>query len=180
MIKNILIIILILNISSCSTLRKSQIYGAAATGIICGVLGASIGKELSPNKESETLNKVIGSASGATLCAAGGYYLGRYFYKSDPRNNQYEPIKFKENSKPSTKQETLNNDELSLSDLSLTDEKIIEMPVLKDVPKGLREKVSKQKIIKYKIKPQVIKMKDGRKVYFSGGDAIEHKYEPAQ
>jgi hypothetical protein len=177
--KHILIVLLIL-VSSCSTLKKSQLYGAIAGGLICGTIGMAMGKEMSPNKASTSFNKAIGFVGGSSLCGIGGHYIGKYFYKSEPRNIEYEPIKFKETKKPKTGQQVLNNNEVKFSDLSLSNKEIIEMPLLKGVPKELRGKVSRQKIIKYKVKPQILKMNDGRKIYFSGGDAIEHKYEQAQ
>jgi hypothetical protein len=178
--KYILVLIQILAITSCSTMKKSQLYGAIAGGLICGTIGASMGKEMSPNKASSSFNKAIGFTAGSSLCAIGGHYVGKYFYKSEPRNIEYESIKFEKSEKSKTHQQVLNNNELIFNDLSLTNREIVEMPILKGVPKNLRDKISKQKIIKYKIKPQFLKMKDGRKIYFSGGDAIEHKYEPAQ
>ena len=172
------VILILVLLSSCSTQRKSEIYGAISGGLICGVLGASLGKELSPNIESEGVNKLIGGASGASLCSTGGFFLGRALYKSDPRNQEMKPIEIKAIGNTS-KQEMLNVglNEVDFNDLKKMPNEALETPFIKTLPKELKAKIQKQKIIKYKIEPQTIKTKDGRTLYFSGGEAIEHKYQ---
>jgi hypothetical protein len=167
----------IIILSGCSTQTKSKMYGAITGGLICGTLGAYLGYELSPDSESEDYNTVLGSGIGAGVCGIGGYFLGSHLYQSDPRNKEYEPLKF-ENKKKESSQELINNEleDISLKDLSLTQKEYAQIPLIKGLPKSLKNKVKKQKIIKYKIKPQMIKTKDGRDLYFSGGEAIEHQY----
>lgn len=179
MIKKLAVLIcLILLIQSCSTQSKSQTYGMISGAITCGILGAYLGKELSPNHASKDANRVFGGSIGATACGLGGYFLGRKIYQDDPRNKVYEPIKFDQKEVPTTPQEMLNNDvNLDLSDLSIEEKSVFETPFVKELPTTLKSKIEKQKIIKYEIKPQTIKTKDGKILHFSGGEAIEHKYE---
>ena len=93
--KKILMLILLMLIQSCSSLSKSKTYSAIGSALLCGTLGAYLGKELSPDKPSETLNRIIGMSTGAGICAVGGYFMGKTLYESDPRNIQHEAIKFK-------------------------------------------------------------------------------------
>ncbi len=163
--------------SSCSTLSKSKTYGAITGTLICGVLGASLGKELSPNKESKGFNKLLGGVSGAGLCGVGGYFLVAHLYKSDPRNMEDVPIDFNKK-QVSPRQETLSEDyeNINFSDLSLEQDYQNQIPIIKQLPDSLRDKVKRQKLIHYQVKPQTIITKDGRTLYFSGGEAIEHRY----
>lgn len=172
------IILILLLLTSCSTQRKSETYGAIAGGLACGALGMSLGSEFAPNEESQGVNKLIGGASGATLCSTGGFFLGRALYKSDPRNQEMKPIEIKPMN-TGGKQEMLNvglND-IDFNELRKMPNEALVTPFIKSLPKELQSKVHKQKIIKYKIEPQTIKTKDGRTLYFSGGEAIEHKYQ---
>ena len=178
----LLVVILSVSLLGCSTLKKSKTYGAIAGGLICGVLGSAIGKEVSPNPESEGVNKVIYGAGGAAACGLTGYLVGTALYEDDPRNHEYDPMKFEDPKKQITPQEQLNTglEGLDLSDLSIVKEGEAQVPLVQSLPDSLKSKVPKQKVIKYQINPQIIKTKDGKLLYFSGGQAIEHKYEKAQ
>lgn len=176
--KKILVIAaLSLQLCSCSSLSKSKTYGAITGALACGVLGTYAGGELSPNQASRGFNKVIGGVSGAGICAVGGYLLGKYLYESDPRNFEDTPIDF-EKRQDTPKQEVLSEDfgNLSFSDLSLEQDYERKIPIIKNLPQNLKEKVKRQKVIHYRVKPQTITTKDGRTIYFSGGEAIEHRY----
>ena len=84
--RTIIILISLLVFQSCSTLSSSKLYGAIGGALICGTLGAYLGKELSPNRSSESYNQIIGVSSGATICSVGGYYIGKNLFESDPNN----------------------------------------------------------------------------------------------
>lgn len=66
---------------------------------------------------------------------------------------------------------------ITLDDLSFKESGYADIPLIKSLPNSLKSKIKRQKIIKYQVEPQVIKTKDGRTLYFSGGEAIEHKYD---
>lgn len=178
--KIISLLIIMSFLVGCSTQSKSQIYGAVAGSIVCGVLGSHMGKELSPDKESIGLNRTIGVASGAAVCGAAGYLIGRALYKADPRNNEMEPIQIeqKRNNEPA-QQELINQDfdGINLSELSITPNGVSTIPLVNNLPDALKQKIPKQQVLHYEIKPQIIKTKDGRNLYFGGGEAIEHKLE---
>jgi len=72
-LKSFSLIFIILLVSSCSTMNKTLIYSSIAGA----VLGGFIGKELSPDRDSDAFNTVIGATTGAALTTAVGYY----FYK---------------------------------------------------------------------------------------------------
>ena len=137
---------------------------------------AYLGNELSPDYESDNFNVLLGSASGAGLCALGGYHLGNVLYTSDPKNMEYEPIEFNKKQKSNAQVEINTGLDLSLSDLKFSGKEYANIPLIKKLPKSLKNKIKKQKIIKYQVEPQVIKTKNGRLLYFSGGEAIEHQY----
>ena len=169
----------ILLTSSCSTLRKSKIYGGLAGAVLCGIVGAQIGKDRSPDKESVGLNKNIGMATGAAICGVGGYLLGKALYESDPRNFEDKPIDFENSKKEESKQAFLptGNSGIDFSDLSIKQDSESRIPLVKGLPVELKGKIQRQKIIKYKVPAQTIKTKDGRLIHFNGGQAIEHRYE---
>ena len=178
--KLITLLITVLTLQGCSTMTKSKTYGAITGSLICGSLGLYLGKELSPDAESDSFNKTIGLVSGLSLCGISGYYMGKSFFESDPRNMEYEPLDIKDrHSNPRPNQETLNRniEDLDLSALTFEKSAVAQIPLIKSLPNELKRKVVKQRIIKYIIKPQVIKYKDGRILYFSGGEAIEHRYQ---
>lgn len=175
--KMIFLSALLVATTSCSTLRKSKTYGAITGALVCGVIGSYLGGELSPNKSSRGFNKTLGSISGAGLCAVGGYFLGSSLYQSDPRNMEDTPIEFRRK-KVTPKQEVLSEDysNINFNDLSLEQDYQNQIPIIKELPKNLKDKVKRQRIIHYRVKPQTITTKDGRTIYFSGGEAIEHRY----
>lgn len=177
--KKVVLISSILLLQGCSTHKKSKMYGAIAGSLVCGTLGAYLGKELSPNKASESFNKVLGASTGAVACGGLGYYLGGKSYEEDPRNQEGPPIIIRPAKTSENNQQLLNTDipDIEFSDLSMVQDGNAETPFIKGLPDELKKKVKKQKLIKYKIKPQVITTKDGRKLYFAGGEAIEHQYE---
>lgn len=63
---------LFLLLFSCSTLKRQKILGGLAGSFVLGSIGASIGKELSPNPQSDKFNQTIGMVSGGIS----GFYLG--------------------------------------------------------------------------------------------------------
>ena len=67
------ILLMLLINSACSNLSKTLIY-SGSTG---AVVGAIAGKKLSPDRESNTFNTILGATTGAALSMAASYY----FYK---------------------------------------------------------------------------------------------------
>ena len=73
MILRFSLLAVILCLHSCSTMNKTLFYSSLGGA----ALGGFVGKELSPNKESNNLNTALGAVVGAALTSAVGYY----FYK---------------------------------------------------------------------------------------------------
>lgn len=167
-------------LSSCSTAGRSRVYGAIAGSLIAGYLGMELGRELSPNKDSERGNKIMGLATGTITGGMTGYYLGNMFYEDDPQNHEDPPLKFDRSLEPPQQEELKSGSEIiNLSDLAISRSSlkaVYEASVIKGVPKELEESVSKQRILRHVINPHVFKTNDGRTFYFKGGEAIEHQY----
>ena len=176
--KFLIILTIVLTLQSCSTMRASKLTGMATGAVLCGLLGSGLGAELSPDDESKSFNKALGGATGAGVCGVVGYWLGGNLYQNDPRNFEDSPLKFDEKKNQEGLQNVLPepSPNIDLSDLSYVKNLENEMPLMKGLPKPLKEKIKRQKVIRYKLKPQTIKTKDGRTLYFSGGEAIEHSY----
>lgn len=179
----IFVIALLLTLTSCSTMMKSKTYGAIGGALICATLGAELGEQFSPNEESNGFNRTLGTSIGAISCGFGGYFLGKELYGNDPKNFEEDPIEFeKKPLNPRPVQESLNSNlnNINLSDLAFKEDGVSHLPFVKGLPEQLKRKVKRQKLIKYKVEPQTIKTKDGRILFFSGGEAIEHQYQQPQ
>lgn len=171
-----LLLLLIFQFLSCSTLKRSKSLGIGLGSLLCAPVGFSFGKKLSPNEKSIPFNQNLGLFISTSLCAVGGYFVGKKLYKDNPKNFKPDDIEFKKIK--TVPQVELNNniDDINLGNLSLKESEALNIPFIRSLPKQLKNKIHKQRLIKYKIKPQLIKTKDGKKLFFSGGEAIEHKY----
>ena len=65
---SILILLILVHVSACSTLKKTIIYSALSGGMV----GASAGALLSPDVESRGANAVIFGLVGASVAALAG------------------------------------------------------------------------------------------------------------
>lgn len=83
------IILSLYTLTSCSSLRKQVTYSSISGALLGGV----VGKELSPNKESDGFNTIIGAASGAVLAGVLGYFL----YEDGNPTKGLEPEKVENN-----------------------------------------------------------------------------------
>jgi uncharacterized membrane protein len=101
---------------SCTTSTKATVYSATGGAVICGSMGYAIGKDTSPNKQSEKINQLIGAAVGAVGCGLLGGWLGNKFYKDDPENFTGEPIKIKNSYSEGSRPVKLNR-KINLNDL---------------------------------------------------------------
>jgi hypothetical protein len=173
-----IVIVFLIICSSCSSMKKSKIYGTSAGVLVGGLLGGFVGKELSPNSQSDQLNTLLGSGIGALSFGAGGYYIGKNMYSSNPENFKGDPIKIKKIKKD--QQTYLINNDLGLNKINIDTKKSIkkayEVEIENKLPNHLKQKVLKQVVIEHLIPAQEIKLDDGRLIYFEGTTAIEHRY----
>lgn len=87
----------LLFLTSCTTLKKQQLYSGIAGAFVGGTLGALIGKDLSPDRQSERLNQTIGITSGVALGSVLGAGLGTFFWNAGPENKELKQMILNEN-----------------------------------------------------------------------------------
>jgi hypothetical protein len=173
---NFLILALILNLTSCSTLKKSTTYSALGGAVIGGILGKKLGKSLSPNPRSDPFNSALGVAAGSVLGAVvigvGAYYL---FKASDPNKN-LPPYKKKddgENGNINMIEESYGMDLIDpRSPISV--EKF-SIPVVDggEIPEEYKKFAKKQYLKKYKIPETKKYTKDGKVIITPEREAFE-------
>ena len=165
--KWILILVISLLLSSCSSMKKTLIYSSLAGGMT----GAIGGVALSPNKESRGANAAVFGLIGAGVAALAGYAL----YKDDPRNYKLKNMLIDEDKKVSIDPNEL---QIGLGDLkidaNLGKQEAYEVPV-KKLPEKLKGKVNKQYLIKYQSKERYIK-KGAKTFYIPAFEVYEHAY----
>ena len=167
--KNVTLLALVMSITSCSSLNKQVSY-SAASGAAAGVI---IGKELSPDKESDPLNMVIGLVSGALAGGALGYLM----YQSSDPTKDIKPVDLKKNHSD-------NLDNFLPKDESTDLFRPNFIPISKKELDELQKKKLKQQGIKpikayikeYKTKEEVI-YKDGKKIVIPAHTVIEQGVE---
>jgi hypothetical protein len=168
----LLLLILILNLSGCSTLRGSLTAG----GIIGGTLGAMSGAVFSPNKQS-----VPGNALAFGIIGAGaGALVAHYFYTNDPENRDLKQMMIPELAPVNKKDEVPLFDfhpELKniKPDLNFKPVKKYEVPIEK-LPANLQGKVKKQYLLEYESEGKTIQY-EGKTIDIGPFKAYEHVYE---
>jgi hypothetical protein len=162
----LLLLVLSLNLSGCSSLRGSLTVGS----IIGGSIGAMSGVVFSPNKES-----VPGNALAFGVIGAGaGALIAHYFYTNDPENRDLKQMMIPELA-PINKKE-----EVALFDFHPELKKIkpdlkYEVPIDK-LPENLQGKVKKQYLIEYESESKTIQY-EGKTIEIGPFKAYEHVYE---
>ena len=156
--RRILVMVLLLLVASCSTLRKTIIYSALSGG----VAGATTGKASSPNRASDGGNVVLFGLGGAAIAAGIGYAL----YRDDPRNYKLKHMLLGKNL------------DLEVGDLevhaNLDQQKTYHVPLI-PLPEKLKEKVGKQYLIEHRAREQFIK-KGKKTFYIPSFNVFEHSY----
>jgi hypothetical protein len=162
--KHILITLLCVGLSSCSSMKKTIIYSSLAGGMT----GATAGALLSPNEKSRGANAAVFGLIGAGVAALAGYAL----YKDDPRNYKLKNML--------RDQEKINPNEIELGlgdikiDASLEKKESHKVPVT-ELPKKLRGKVNQQYLIKYQSKERYVR-KGNKTFYIPSFEVFEHAY----
>lgn len=165
MIRKVLLILVLVSLCSCSTMKKTLIYSSLAGGMT----GATAGAMLSPNKESRGANAAVFGLIGAGVAALAGYAL----YKDDPRNYKLK------NMLRDKKEINPNEIELGLGDIKIDAnlEKKEAHPVpVTELPEQLKGKVNKQYLIKYQSKERYVK-KGNKTFYIPAFEVFEHTYD---
>ena len=86
------IVILVLLLSSCSTLKRQKLLGTIVGGILGGEVGKRMGRELSPNTASDKLNQNLGAVLGASAGAYVGAVTGEFLWREHPENKSAQTL----------------------------------------------------------------------------------------
>jgi hypothetical protein len=159
----IIIILSLLGFSSCSSLKKSLIYGGL-TGTAIGVAG---GNALSPDSESRNPNMVVWGSLGLIIGAG----LGYLFHMDDPENRELPSMILPSGQKPYTRDGKFNEAIVIPSDSKKYE---VESGPL---PEHLKGKVKKPFIIEHIIPERVEELKSGKTITIEAHKAWEVSFE---
>jgi hypothetical protein len=161
------LIISLVVITGCSTLKQSL----TTASILGGIVGGLAGGILSPNKASTIPNVVIFGALGAFAGGASAYYL----HKSDPENWPIKPMILESDQLQSNYSEP-KNEKIGFNPIfKLTPSKKYLVPT-EPLPNELMGKVKKQYILEYESSEQTLQLED-KTLIIPPFKAWEHAYE---
>jgi hypothetical protein len=159
----ILIMALCLLMSSCSTMRKSILYGGLS-GISLGVVG---GSALSPNKESIPANMAVWGSIGALV----GAVIGYLFFMDDPENRELPNMII-----PKQRLDDNPIGRLESATITPTDSKKYKVES-GPLPPNLKGKVKSPFIIEHEIPERVEQLENGKTITVEKHKAWEMSYE---
>ncbi len=160
--KNSILIIFLLSFSSCTSLRKSLVYGGLSGAAIGGFAGSS----LSPDSYSRTPNALIWGGVGLAVGAA----LGYFFFNEDPENRDLPQMILKDEKKMNTSEDFSAP---IIIPTSATKYKVRDV----ELPAALKSKVPKPSIIELTIPERIQKLDNGRTLVIEEHKATEVVYE---
>ncbi|MBC7540150.1 MAG: hypothetical protein H7281_15100 [Bacteriovorax sp.] len=163
--KNILITVCILSITSCSTTKSSILYGGLAGAAVGGIAGYSF----SPDKESDGFNTIVWGAVGAAIGAGIGYLLN----SDDPDNKEMSQM---------IKRDKLNDspnpipEDLGFKLVEPSESKSYLVPA-QNLPERLKGLVKKQIITEHTILERVEKKEGGKTIVYPETKVYEYDYQ---
>jgi hypothetical protein len=160
--KNSILIMILLSISSCSSLRKSLVYGGLSGAAIGGFAGSS----LSPDAYSRTPNALIWGGVGLAAGAA----LGYFFFNDDPENRELPQMILKDEKRMKT------SEDFSAPIIIPTSATKYEVRDV-ELPQSLKSKIPKPSIIELTIPERIQKLDNGRTLIIEEHKATEVVYE---
>ena len=162
------IILLIFFLTSCSTLKRQQLFSGITGTLIGGSIGAMVGKSLSPNQRSDQLNMILGGSIGAVVGTTAGVVLGTYFWHEDPTNIPMENMMIKEtlakNPPPETKYKILLPQNLK------------QIPLEGELPPSLKGKVKKGHVMTFEV-PEYEEESEQGIIYHEAHQAFQYTIE---
>lgn len=153
----------LLTLCSCSSMRKSVIYG----GLAGAAIGAVAGNSLSPDPESRMPNTAVWGSLGAL----GGAALGYIFHMDDPENRDLPSMILPSGEIPLSRDKKLNEAIVIPSDSKKYE---VEAGPLPDHLKG---KVKQPYIIEHVIPERVEELKNGKTITIEAHKAWEVSFE---
>jgi hypothetical protein len=160
--KNLILLAILASSVSCTTLRKSLVYGGLSGAAIGGFAGSS----LSPDAYSRTPNALIWGGVGLAAGAA----LGYFFFNDDPENRELPQMILKDEKKIKT-----SEDFSAPIIIPTTATKYRVKDV--ELPDSLKSKVPRPSIIELTIPERIQKLENGRTLVIEEHKAIEVVYE---
>ena len=160
---NLFIFLSLFILCSCSSLKKSIIYGGLAGTII----GAAGGNALSPDSESRMPNTVVWGSLGAL----GGAALGYLFHMDDPENRELPSMILPSGEVPLSRDNKLNEAIVIPSDSKKYKVETGPLPI------HLKGKVKNPYIIEHIIPERVEELKNGKTITIEAHKAWEVSFE---
>ena len=152
--------------SSCSNLKRQKILGAVIGSVVLGSVGASIGQEISPNKDSERFNLTLGGLGGGAIGLYLGAEAGKYFWQEYPDHKTLGTSLYHNH---------LNSQEKRIQVLRPKSIKRIKLE--KNIPSFLKGKVKETNVLIYQLDSYEEETPDGRKVIHEPHKAYEYILE---
>ena len=156
-----LILLVILALSSCSSLKRQKVWGGLIGAVTMGSIAAHIGKELSPNPQSNNLNQAIGATAGGIVGLAIGMKTANYLWEEDPKNQQFSNLYEKSGNKIRV----------------IRPKNIKRIKLETKLPSFLQGKVKEANVITYELESYEEETEDGGKVIHEPHRAYEYVIE---
>lgn len=154
---------------SCSSLKRQKMAGALLGSVALGTAGNIIGKELSPNPQSNRINQALGSVLGGGM----GFYLGskagELLWQENPEHQKMETLLF-EKRKSSSSQ---NKNKIQI----LAPQNLEKIKLKSKLPPFLKGKVKEASVVSYDLPPFEEQTEDGRTIYHEAHKAYEYVLE---
>lgn len=161
-------LIFVILLSSCSTLKRQQLFSGITGALIGGSIGAMIGKSLSPNQKSDQLNTILGASIGSLIGAGSGVAIGTYFWQEDPTNIPMENMLIKDDlvktPPPQTKYKVLLPQNLK------------KIPLEGELPASLKGKVKKGHVMVFEV-PEYEEDSEQGTIYHEAHQAYQYSIE---